>query len=160
MSKPQQPNLEDTQNYYTEFAKQSVPHQLHAYSQMVDSLESPVKDFMQAAVLTTANCRAIHVALGIASEAGEIADAIKKLMAYGRPLDLVNLDEEIGDVLWYIQLYCNVRKVRIEEIMAQNYAKLRTRYGDKFSQEACFNRNLEVERQNLEASTSTFRVQD
>ena len=147
-------------DYLGEFKAQTLPHQLHAYSRMVDSLESPVQELMQAATRQVVDCRIIHAALGIASESGEIADAVKKLMAYGKPLDLVNLDEEMGDILWYIQLYCNVRKIRIEELMAVNYAKLRTRYGDKFSQEACFNRNLELERQNLEASISTFRVQD
>ena len=44
-----------------------------------------------------------HMLLGVISEIGEIADAYKKSVAYGKPLDRVNLLEEAcGDVSWYI----------------------------------------------------------
>jgi NTP pyrophosphatase (non-canonical NTP hydrolase) len=51
----------------------------------------------------------LHAILGIASESGEIVDVYKKQFAYGKPMDLINLDEEFGDLLWYIQLYANAR---------------------------------------------------
>lgn len=144
-----------------EFMSQATPDQLKAYETMVADLESPVQEKMIVATQSsTTDCRIIHACLGISSESGEIMDVIKKLMAYGKPIDHVNLDEEFGDLMWYVQLYCNARNITIQELMAMNYAKLRVRYGNKFSEEACFNRDLTVERQNLEASQSAFRVQD
>lgn len=44
----------------------------------------------------------VHMALGAAGELGELLDAIKKVLAYGKPMDIVNLTEEVGDTLWYI----------------------------------------------------------
>ena len=43
-----------------------------------------------------------HMMLGMQTEFGEIADAIKKNIAYNRPIDVVNIKEELGDVIWYI----------------------------------------------------------
>lgn len=43
----------------------------------------------------------IHMALGIVGEFGELIDAVKKVAIYGKPADIVNYTEEIGDVLWY-----------------------------------------------------------
>jgi NTP pyrophosphatase (non-canonical NTP hydrolase) len=48
----------------------------------------------------------LHAQLGIASEAGELADAIKKEYAYEQSLDKENVEEELGDLLWYISLAC------------------------------------------------------
>ena len=43
-----------------------------------------------------------HMALGILGELGEILDAVKKHYVYGKPLDKVNLMEEVGDIFWYL----------------------------------------------------------
>lgn len=43
-----------------------------------------------------------HMLLGIQSELGEIADAVKKRIAYNKPIDFVNIKEELGDLAWYI----------------------------------------------------------
>lgn len=50
-----------------------------------------------------------HAAMGAVTESAELIDVFKKLIAYGRSVDLVNTDEEIGDLLWYIMLYANAR---------------------------------------------------
>lgn len=91
-----------------------------------------------------------HMMLGIASESGEVVDAIKKYLLYGKELDLVNLDEEMGDLLWYIAIYLSYRDKTFEEIMEKNIAKLKTRYPNKFTSEDALNRNLEAERKVLE----------
>lgn len=46
----------------------------------------------------------LHASLGLVSEAGEIADALKATMIYGKPLDLTNMKEEVGDGLWFAGL--------------------------------------------------------
>lgn len=43
-----------------------------------------------------------HMNTGIITEIGEAIDPIKKHIAYNKPLDLVNVGEEIGDCAWYI----------------------------------------------------------
>lgn len=43
-----------------------------------------------------------HMAIGIAGEAGELLDAIKKAIIYRKPLDLENVKEEVGDIYFYV----------------------------------------------------------
>lgn len=43
-----------------------------------------------------------HMILGVISEIGELADAYKKHMAYGKELDRVNVLEEVIDACWYV----------------------------------------------------------
>lgn len=94
-----------------------------------------------------------HAIIGISTEAGEALDAVKKAMIYGRELNLVNLDEEIGDLLWYITLYAKQRNLGLDYFAALNFAKLSLRYPDKkFEEEKEKNRNLGAELDLLQAS--------
>ena len=74
-----------------------------------------------------------HMALGVAGEAGELVDCIKKHTAYGKPLDEENLAEEIGDALWYLANICNLMDWDLESIAYNNIAKLKKRYPEKYS---------------------------
>lgn len=44
--------------------------------------------------------RLIHAILGIAGETGELTDVVKKHILYNKPLDVVNVKEECGDLLF------------------------------------------------------------
>ncbi len=92
----------------------------------------------------------IHATLGFASELGEIADALKKHIIYGKALDEINLLEEGGDLEWYTALMLTAIKKTMQECMEKNIAKLKARYGDKFTQHAALNRDLDKERRALE----------
>ena len=46
--------------------------------------------------------RQLHAAVGICGEAGELIDAVKKNWIYGADLDLENVLEECGDLLFYV----------------------------------------------------------
>lgn len=46
----------------------------------------------------------LHCATGLVTESAELVDAIKKHVFYGKPLDVVNIKEELGDLLWYIAI--------------------------------------------------------
>lgn len=70
----------------------------------------------------------VHGCIGIASESGELADAVKKYVAYGHAMDVDNLEEELGDLLFYIQMICNVFGWTLSDIMDANETKLRKRY--------------------------------
>ena len=87
-----------------------------------------------------------HALYGIMSEAGEIADCIKKNVIYGKPLDEVNLREELGDLMWYIALAANTMNWDLEEILDENNAKLEKRYPiGSFSEEQAIARADKVE---------------
>ena len=90
--------------------------------------------------------RLIHAVLGLASETGELADALKKHIIYGAALDQLNLFEESGDTQWYLSLAVSALKAHLGDAMERNIAKLKARYGDKFTEHAALNRNLEAER--------------
>lgn len=93
----------------------------------------------------------IHAALGVTSEAGELADAVKKHLAYGRPLDATNVVEELGDLLWYVALAADAVGVSLREVCVRNIAKLRRRYeGGRFTERAATVRDLGAERVALE----------
>lgn len=94
----------------------------------------------------------VHMALGMVTEASEIADVYKKQIAYGKPLDNINLAEEIGDLMWYIANYCTIKGFDLQEICDTNIEKLRIRYPEKFTSEDAINRNLDEERKILEGN--------
>lgn len=92
----------------------------------------------------------IHMLLGLASEVGELQDAYKKHLAYGKDLDIVNVLEEIGDIKWYISNFCTVLGVKESDVERLNIEKLKQRYPDKFTNECANVRDLEAERKILE----------
>lgn len=82
----------------------------------------------------------IHAALGVTSEAGEFADAIKAHAIYGKDLDRMNCMEELGDLLWFINLACKHLGWDIIEVMQENINKLVVRYPEKYSDQAAITR--------------------
>lgn len=105
---------------------------------------------VQARLSTEDNAKLFHYLIGIGTEAGELQDALKKTVVYGKPLDVVNLKEEIGDLCWYMARLLDHLDSSFEEVMETNINKLRARYGEKFTEYAALNRDLEKEREVLE----------
>lgn len=118
------------------------------------AMKTESQDFEAVAsrVGTRSMLRILHATMGVSTEAGELLDAVKKTLFYGKPLDTVNLKEEVGDLFWYMAILCDELGLSFEEAMERNIAKLKARYGDKFSEEMAQNRNLELERATLELS--------
>ena len=98
----------------------------------------------------------LHMVLGMQTEVAEIADVYKKCIAYKKPLDLVNIKEELGDAMWYIANLCNMHGWDLRDVLDTNIAKLEARYPEKFTEEQALNRNLSVERQILEGVVPVF----
>lgn len=85
-----------------------------------------------------------NVGLGLAGEAGEVADLIKKHLMQGHDLDKQKLLLELGDIMWYVALGCHVIGVDMSTVASRNIAKLDARFkGGKFSVEASVNRDKE-----------------
>lgn len=71
-------------------------------------------------------------AMGLAGEAGEAVDLIKKHLFHGHPLDRDKLTKELGDVLWYAAVLAHMNGVAFADVAAANVVKLRKRYPDGF----------------------------
>ena len=97
--------------------------------------------------LTHEQKRLTHAGLGLCTEAAELADSVKKHIFYGKPLDKVNLVEEIGDILWYSAIVLDACQSSFDEAMDKNIAKLRKRYPQGiFSASKAIHRDVEAER--------------
>ncbi len=94
--------------------------------------------------------RLLHAGIGIATESGEFLDALKRAGYSGKAVDVVNMREELGDMLWYIALAMKALDTDFETEMERNIAKLRTRHGEEFDINKNDDRNLEAEREILD----------
>jgi len=112
--------------------------------------ESPVTPEMIERLSNPDTIRMLHSAMGLCTESAEFLDMLKKHIFYGKPLDLVNAKEEIGDSMWYVAIAVDVLKTTLDEVMTVNITKLKARYPEKFTEHHAENRNLEVERSILE----------
>lgn len=95
--------------------------------------------------------RLVHAALGVISEGVELLHEIVDAARMGREVDWANLQEEGGDVLWYVALLADATGAEnLENLEELVIAKLAKRYPDKFTEEAACNRDLTAERQVIE----------
>jgi NTP pyrophosphatase (non-canonical NTP hydrolase) len=81
-----------------------------------------------------------NAALGLAGEAGEAADLIKKHLFHGHELDTAKIRSELGDVLYYVAILANEVGLTLEEIAEANSAKLKERYPEGFDPDRSQNR--------------------
>ncbi|NBQ47437.1 MAG: nucleotide pyrophosphohydrolase [Sphingobacteriia bacterium] len=75
----------------------------------------------------------IHMAMGIAGEAGELLDCIKKHTMYKKPLDIKNLVEELGDLEFYMEGIRHAVAIPRELTISANVIKLSKRYPKRYS---------------------------
>ena len=118
-----------------------------------------MKDYIQQAANTktglkvqigTHNEDLLHGAIGLSTEANELLSALKAHLFYGKPLDAVNMMEELGDCFWFMSLLADYFNVTFEELMEMNINKLKIRYPHKFEQDKAINRSYENERKAFE----------
>jgi len=67
-----------------------------------------------------------YLALGLTSEAGEVAGKVKKLIRDDKG-DKKAIASEIGDVLWYCAMLAKETEVPLNDIMKENLKKLHSR---------------------------------
>jgi NTP pyrophosphatase (non-canonical NTP hydrolase) len=90
--------------------------------------------------LTPRKAHMVHMGLGIAGEAGEIAKAVGEWCDSDGELDVDNIIEEVGDCFFYLQGILLAIGVTRNEVMAANVAKLSKRYPSNYSNEAALSR--------------------
>lgn len=96
----------------------------------------------------------VHGIIGCVTESLELLSALNHSLTTGEPIDKVNLFEEVGDLLWYQAAILRVLNKTFAECEQVNIDKLRSRYGEKFSEYDALNRNLDAERDILETGLS------
>jgi hypothetical protein len=80
----------------------------------------------------------------------KLLDMMKKKIYYNKPID-DNLFKTITHVIMLdLSDYMNTYDINIQNSFDVNIAKLKARYGEKFSSERAINRDLETERNILE----------
>ncbi len=80
--------------------------------------------------------------LGLAGEAGECCDIVKKYKYQGHELDKEHLKDELGDVLWYVAETASGLGITLEEVAQYNLDKLHKRYhGNKFNKKDSIKRD-------------------
>ena len=120
------------------------------YMKLAEVTDSDLKHYEISGERLKELAKVMHYGIGLSTEANEILDALKKHFQYGKPLDTVNIKEEISDCLWFISGLLRHYNWTFEEVMETNINKLKARYGTKFSEAAALNRDLESERKILE----------
>lgn len=107
-------------------------------------MSSYYRDFVRSRTkpMNTPLNHLLHMTLGISGEAGELVDAVKKHFAYGKQLDVENVLEELGDILFYVQgLLTHIDSdATLEDLMEINISKLTKRYPTQYTDEAAIAR--------------------
>ena len=113
---------------------QKFEHNGIEFTAMVTALVKPGQAIIDS--LTPERADALHMAVGIAGEAGELLDAIKKYVVYNKPLDRDNVVEELGDLEFYMERLRQILGITREETMAATIDKLGKRYANGYSDQA------------------------
>lgn len=87
--------------------------------------------------------KGLNAAMGLAGEAGEFEDMLKKWIFHGKDLDMEHLKKELGDVCWYVALACTAFGWKLDDVFQGNIDKLSARYhGGKFNKDYANNKAL------------------
>ena len=81
-----------------------------------------------------------NASMGLAGEAGEVVDIIKKYAYQGHELEVEELIDELGDVIYYLCWLCILLQIDFSEICFDNMNKLTKRYPNGFEAERSINR--------------------
>ncbi len=73
--------------------------------------------------------------IGSASEGGEFAEIVKKMVFQGKPLNdenLFHMKRELGDEMWYWMQKCMALNIDPKDVIDENIRKLEARYPGGF----------------------------
>ena len=86
--------------------------------------------------LTPEQANLLHMGCGVSTEANELLDAIKKHTIYQKPLDVKNVKEELGDLMFYMSNLMQSVGLSFKDVVQHNIDKLTIRYSSgKYSNE-------------------------
>lgn len=106
---------------------------------MVDFLSKPGSDILES--LSPKKCHLWHAGTLLSSESGELLGAIKAHIIYGKPLDVENVVEELGDIEFALAMIRKSIDVSRETVLRVNIDKLtKKRYPNGYSDQAAIER--------------------
>jgi NTP pyrophosphatase (non-canonical NTP hydrolase) len=108
------------------------------YQQFVNSIVKPGDEIIRQ--LTPHQAHLLHMAVGVSGEAGELLDAIKKHCVYQKQINMDNVIEEAGDILFYLTGLLNDLNISLEDCIKANIVKLSKRYPNGYSNAAAIAR--------------------
>lgn len=85
-----------------------------------------------------------NAVLGLAGEAGECADIVKKWLFQGHDLEEDKLIDELGDVAWYVSLAADALRCKLSKVLEGNLEKLNNRYPNGFEAEKSIKRSEQI----------------
>lgn len=118
--------------------KQAETYDGFGYELPVDMGGIPYGEFVQklAKDMENPTLDLLHAAVGVSGEAGELLDAVKKHWVYGKPLDVNNVVEELGDLMFYMQMVMMMIGKNQMEVIEHNIQKLYKRYASRIYSDA------------------------
>ncbi|WP_208422349.1 nucleoside triphosphate pyrophosphohydrolase family protein [Latilactobacillus fragifolii] len=75
-----------------------------------------------------------NLALGLASESGEVVDIVKKYAFQGHELDEQIMSKKIGDVLWYLSQIAEWNNLDFDKVARENIEQLKQRYPERHAE--------------------------
>lgn len=117
-----------TKEYVNPIKKEEKPM---SYRDFVKSRIKDKQEILQS--ITARKMGLIHMAMGLAGEAGEVLEVIKKHTMYNNPLDLEKAIKELGDVMFYLEGLMGELGVNADIVRNANIEKLTKRYPTNYS---------------------------
>lgn len=115
-------------------SEEATEYQVSLICESPDSKEMTLDEYQQIALETAVypkEYNIVYPALGMAGEAGEVADKVKKVIrdnnADFTPTKCEEIAMEIGDVLWYCAVLADRIGYRLDTIARMNNRKLKSR---------------------------------
>lgn len=96
------------------------------HSEMVRVLTKPGVDILES--MSADKAHLMHMVMGVSGEVGELLDAIKKHIAYNKPLDYAHIVEELGDIEYYLEGLRQGLNIQRDFVLEENVKKLSKRY--------------------------------
>ena len=107
-------------------AEQNLEDLLTDFNKMTLALAKDGADIKRE--LTPEQASLLHIGCGVSTEANELLDAIKKHTIYQKPLDVENVKEELGDLLFYMSNLMQSVGLSFKDVLQHNIDKLSIRY--------------------------------
>lgn len=131
-----------TLNQYQNEARRTAPRAMEAYPVCVLHAFEALKDMaLEGSANALLKLQDILIwGQGLAGEAGEVCDLLKKTHGHGKPYDAEQMKKELGDVLWYVANLADAHGFTLSDVAKANVDKLRARYPEGWSVERANNR--------------------
>lgn len=101
----------------------------------------------------------MNIIVSIMKQTCKLLDMLKKKIYYNKPINEELFKQTTTVIMILIQSYMNHYKIDISNSFDINIAKLKARYGDKFTAKNAINRDIEKERKILEGDVPSITSQ-